>query len=244
VHPPPGAVDVAAGLVDVDHPRQRDQRLDQLLDVDQQVGHGRQHRADPSRSRAALRSGRRSTRRCGRPGCAGTPADAPPARAGSARTPRGRPPRPAPPRSSPHRSRSGVCAAGARPRWGSWRRGCRGPGDAPPGRGRAREITAAPAARVGKVIDDLVRVAGREQRRPTRAGLLTWASSAAPTRRPRRGHRRPVSRGRLGGVARDAAQPALQLRDLGLQLLDRAGLRLDQRAQFLTRRLLRPGHRT
>jgi hypothetical protein len=29
-----------------------------------------------------------------------------------------------------------------------------------------------------------------------------------------------------------------------LQLLDRTGLRLDQREEFLTRRLLRPGHCT
>nr|WP_308015521.1 hypothetical protein [Pseudonocardia sp. ICBG1293] len=52
VQPPPGPVDVAAGLVDVDHVREHDQRFDQLLDVDQQLGHGGQHRADPAGRRA------------------------------------------------------------------------------------------------------------------------------------------------------------------------------------------------
>ncbi len=38
VEPPPGAVDVAGGLLDVDHVSQRDQRLDQLLDIDHGLG--------------------------------------------------------------------------------------------------------------------------------------------------------------------------------------------------------------
>jgi hypothetical protein len=107
-----------------------------------------------------------------------------------------------------------------------------------------REIIAAATTGGGNVIDDLVRVAGLEQRRPARTGLLTRAPGAASPRRTRGQRRGPISRGRLGGVARVTAQPALQLGHLGLQLLDRAGLRLDQREEFLTRRLLRPGHRT
>ena len=131
MQPPPGAVDVAGGFVDVDHVRQHDQRLDQLLDVDQHVGDGGQHRADPAGRGPRPGQVGDQRLRCGRPGRAGTPADTPPARAGSGRTPRPRPPRPAPPRSSSPRSRSGGGAAGARPRPGRWS-GCRGPGGAPP----------------------------------------------------------------------------------------------------------------
>jgi hypothetical protein len=93
------------------------------------------------------------------------------------------------------------------------------------------------------MIDNLVRIADLEQRRPARAGLLGRVPTAATPHRTRGRHRGPISRGRLRGVARVAPQLPLQLHDPSRELLI-IRLRLDQREELLTRRLLGPGHRT
>jgi hypothetical protein len=110
-----------------------------------------------------------------------------------------------------------------------------------PRRARAGQVTAAATARARDVIDDLVRPAGLEQRRPARAGLLPRAPRAKPTRGTRRRDRRAIGRGRLRGVPRVATQLPFQLRDprvLGRdprgELDDHPRLRLDQREKLLT----------
>jgi len=111
------------------------------------------------------------------------------------------------------------------------------------------QVGATAAARGRDMIDDLVRITDLhritdlQQRRPARAGLFAGLAAAASPSRPRGRHPGPISRGRLRGISRVAAQPPLEFNDLGLQRLDRPGLRLDHREEFLTRRLLRPGHR-
>jgi hypothetical protein len=99
-----------------------------------------------------------------------------------------------------------------------------------PDRGRPGKITTAATAGHGHVIDNLVRIAGLQQRRPARAGLLAGR------------HRGPISRGWLRGVARVAAQLPFQLRDPRVldrdphgELRDHPGLLLDQREEFLAR---------
>ena len=89
------------------------------------------------------------------------------------------------------------------------------------------------------------------------SGSLIWnnadppAPGCLPGRRPLRAPRR--TRGDTAGPSVEGGceelpefRPSRRFNStiLGLQLLDRTGLRLDQREEFLARRLLRPGHRT
>ncbi len=91
----------------------------------------------------------------------------------------------------------------------------------------------------------------------TSSGSLVWnnadppAPGCLPGRRPLR--RRAARDGDTAGPSAEGGCEELpELRPSrrfssatsDLQLLDHAGLRLDQREEFLTRRLLRPGHRT
>jgi hypothetical protein len=53
-----------------------------------------------------------------------------------------------------------------------------------PGRARTGQIGATATARGRDVIDDLVRIADPQQRRPARTGLLTGLAAAAPPSHP------------------------------------------------------------
>jgi hypothetical protein len=105
------------------------------------------------------------------------------------------------------------------------------------------EIAGAAPAAARQVLDDLVRVIDQGQRVARRTRLL---ARLAPRTSPpgRTWHTGTIGRGRLRGVARVAAQPTLELRDLRRELLDHPSLLGDQREQLLTRRLLQPGHKT
>jgi hypothetical protein len=106
------------------------------------------------------------------------------------------------------------------------------------------QVAAAATARVRNIVDDLVQVAGLEQRRPASAGLLARAPSAAPPPRTAwaapRAHL-PRAAATNSGSFGPAGASAPRLHPAAAQS---PRLRLDQRQEFLARWLLRPGHRT
>ena len=115
--------------------------------------------------------------------------------------------------------------------------------------GSRSQIQAAPATRVRHVINHRVRIRGARQTRPRGAGLLARRTSRTRLQSPSR-LGRPVQRRRLRRVTRVLSQPALQLHNQSLKLLDPLRLTLDhprlrghQREQLLTRRL-HPRHPT
>jgi hypothetical protein len=185
VQPPPDPVDGAGGLVDVDHVREHDQRLDQLLDVDQHLGDRNELRADPAGRRVG------------------------PGQVGDQRLGAGD--RDVLEHQQVHRQRAQVRAVHRRRTDPSRRGRGRGrPAAAAPAvepvldhdgsdgrdvvdlaahhaeRRSAGQVAAAATARLRNMVDDLVGVAGLEQRRPARAGLLTRAPGAMSTRGSRR----------------------------------------------------------
>lgn len=116
---------------------------------------------------------------------------------------------------------------------------------------RVGQVSPTARARVGNVVNNLVRVIHLQQCSAAHPWLLTRAAPAAPPGQARHRRRRPVGRRRLRTVARVAPQPAPELRDLDLQRLDplglltnQPGLPLDQHDKLLARRLPRPGHPT